>query len=170
VFEKYKEALIALQIYNAVAQDSAIDEEIAELNYQLKAYDLNGQWSVIFSNRREYLTSILKIKCDKNRISIKNSWENEYGSAILYAEDENYIKFKGKYYATYYTITTTVHENINSERIKILVPIVWRDVYYTYDKKEKKISFNIPAGYIKKSFFHKPAQTGNYWNITAERE
>lgn len=171
---KHKEALTVLQTYNAVAQDPTIDEEIAELNYKLKANNLAGQWMVISSNGDGYSTSTLTIEHKDNYISIKNSWDGEYGSATLFSEDDNYIKFRGTYTGTYpythkYQTTLQIlagYGAYNEEGRKTTAS--WDNVYYTYDKKNKTISFYIPKakvdndGYVTKSY--------GDWSITAKRK
>lgn len=171
---KHKEALTVLQTYNTVAQDPTIDEEIAELNYKLKANNLSGLWTVISSNGDSYAVSSLTIEHNNNSISIKNSYYSEYGSATLFSEDDNYIKYRGTYTSKYsYThkYQTTLQAMYgagayNTEGRK--TEEYWNDIYYTYDKKEKTLSFNIPKanidndGYVTKAY--------GEWYITAKRK
>lgn len=170
---KHKEALTVLQTYNAVAQDPTIDEEIAELNYKLKAGNLSGQWAVISSNGDSYAVSTLTIEHKDNNISIKNSYKDEYGSAILFSEDDNYIKYRGTYnsYYTYSHKYQTTGQILygagayNTETLK--TSAYWNDIYYTYNKKEKTFSFNIPKVNINNDGDVTTAY--GEWYITAKR-
>lgn len=170
---KNKEALTVLQTFNAVAQDPTIDEEIAELNYKLKANNLTGQWEVISSNGDSYAVSTLTISHTENSISIKNSYYAEYGNATLFSEDDNYIKFRGTY-TSKYTYTHKYQTVLqaaygagayNTETLE--ADQYWSDIYYTYNKQEKTFSFEIPKvnidndGYVTKAY--------GEWYITAKR-
>jgi len=170
---KYKDALTVLQSFNAVAQDPTINEEIAELNYKLKANNLTGSWQVISSNGESYAVARLTLEHDGEYLSVKNSYYSEYGSAKLFSEDDNYVKYRGTYTSKYsYThkYQTALQRMYgagayNTETLK--TEEYWNDMYYTYNKKDKTFSFNVPKvnidndGYVSK--------TNGQWYITAKR-
>jgi len=170
---KYKDALTVLQSFNAVAQDPTINEEIAELNYKLKANNLTGSWQVISSNGESYAVARLTLEHDGEYLSVKNSYYSEYGSAKLFSEDDNYVKYRGTYTSKYsYTHKYQTALQMmygagayNTETLK--TEEYWNDMYYTYNKKDKTFSFNVPKvnidndGYVSK--------TNGQWYITAKR-
>lgn len=171
---KYQEALTVLQKYNAVAQDPQIEEEIAELNYKLKANNLTGPWTITSSNGDEYAVSSLTIDHKGNAIYVRNSYEEEYGSATLLSEDDEYAKYRGTYRSTYYythRYQTALQKMYgagayNEEGRK--TNFTWSNIYYTYNKKTKTFSFDVPQGRVDND--GNVSKAYGQWSITAKRK
>lgn len=176
---KNKEALTVLQTYNAVAQDPSVDEEIAELNYKLKANNLTGQWTVTscknqstlyseelnLNDKDKYLSTDFVIKHTANSIMITNSYFSETGSATLVSEDENYMKFTGSYNVTY-NMYRWVNGNRESDGNKT---ITWDKIYFTYNKMSKELKFDIPLFGV--AYNNSIYRNDNYpWQITIKRK
>lgn len=172
---KHKEALTVLQTYNTVAQDPTIDEEIAELNYMIRLNNLDGNWTVSYSNDNnlyngnyifkitQYNDKSLSIYCEKWRCNASLQFENE---------DVNYTYYKGSYNEVFsYTYTSqTFLEALNgtSHQEDGNATGYWNNISFKYDKKNKILSYNIPKA--KANSNGDVVETYGTWNVELKRK
>lgn len=172
---KHKEALTVLQAFNAVAQDPAIDEEIAELNYMLRLNNLGGDWIVSYSNNSDLNNGghLFKIIQYDNRSLYLSSEKWRCNASLKFEnEDANYTYYKGSYEEVFgyqYTSQTFLEAlNGTSHQETGNTTGYWNNINFKYDKKNKTLSYNIPKSRTNSS--GDVIDTYGYWSIELKRK